>query len=85
MLGRLQNFLIKAEALDYMPKSYTICCELILYGADDVGVGLGIDSENDYFVIDDVFYDYGPGDHGNSDLNATQELLSLLGLEAWPQ
>jgi hypothetical protein len=55
-----------------------------LYGPDGVGIGLGMDAENDYFVIDGAFFDYGPGYDDNGNLNATQELLSLLGLEEWP-
>ena len=78
MLKRLQNFLSNAQVLDHKPEA-EICCNLILFGPDGMGIELGLDAKNDYFVLGDTFYDYGPG------YDAKEELLYMLGFEEWPQ
>jgi len=84
-LVQLQSLLANAQGLGYEPKTYDVYCNLFLTGADGSTVTIGLDALHDLFVIDGVFFDYGPGydDHGSVD--ATQKLLSLLGLKEWPE
>ena len=85
MLAQLQSLLANAQGLGYEPKTYDLYCYLILTGADGNTVTLGMDAMHDLFVIDGAFFDYGPGYDDDGSINATQELLSLLGLEEWPE
>lgn len=84
LLSRMQLLLSSAEALGYTPKTYGVCCYLALSGADGSTVTLGLDGDSDYFVVDGIFYDYGPGYDEDGCLDATADLQALLGLEAWP-
>ena len=85
MLSRLQNLLANAQGLGFEPKTYDVYCNLVLTGTDGSIVTLGLDAMHDLFVIDGAFFDYGPGYDDNGNLNATQELLTLLGLQEWPK
>ena len=84
-LARLQNLLANAQGLGFEPKTYDVYCNLFLTGADGSTVTLGMDAMHDLFVIDGAFFDYGPGYDDDGSVDATQELLSLLGLEEWPE
>jgi len=85
MLAQLQSLLANAQGLGFEPKTYDLYCYLVLTGADGNTVTLGMDAMHDLFEIEGAFFDYGPGYDDNGNLNATQELLSLLGLEEWPE
>lgn len=84
MLAQLQSLLANAQGLGYEPKTYDLYCYLVLTGADGNTVTLGMDAMHDLFEIDGAFFDYGPGYDDDGSVDATQELLSLLGLEEWP-
>ena len=85
MLAGLQRLLANAQGLGFEPKTYDLYCYLVLTGADGSTVTLGMDAMHDLFVIDGAFFDYGPGYDDNGSLNATDELLNLLGLQEWPE
>ena len=78
MLGRLEAFLLEAESLAQPPENVRLECSLILTGKDGRTAKLEIDSENDGFFLNGVYYDCSP------DTDGTMELLRLLGFEQWP-
>lgn len=85
MLAQLQSLLANAQGLGFEPKTYDLYCYLVLTGADGSSITLGMDAMHDLFVIDGAFFDYGPGYDDNGSLDATDELLNLLGLQEWPE
>jgi len=78
MLGRLVNFLRNAQSMPELPENAQFACTLILTGRDGRTAELEMDSENDGFLLDGIYYDCGPGTEGIPDL------LNLLGFEEWP-
>lgn len=79
MLNRLAEFLRNAESRTHIPEGGgQFLGTLVLTGTDGQTVKLELDLENDGFLLNGIYYDYGPGTDG------TMELLRLLGFEQWP-
>lgn len=71
--------------LGYEPKTYNLGPELILTGEDGSVTKLEVDLDSDLIRYEGKFYDYGPGTNSSGNVNALPQLLSLLGLEGWPE
>ena len=80
-LNPVKELLAGAEDLGYEPKTFLLGLELIYTGKDGRVTVLELDMDSDLFRYEGRFFDYGPG----NDNNAMPELLTLLGLEDWPE
>lgn len=70
-----------SAALGYAPKTWFPGPSLVLTDSDGTLHSLELDLDSDLFRYDGLFYDYGPG----NDNNALAHLLTLLGLDDWPE
>jgi len=81
----LWHMMSQSIYLGYEPKTYNLGPELVLTGEDGSITRLELDLDSDLIRHDGKFYDYGPGTNSNGNVNALPQLLSLLGLESWPE
>ncbi|MBQ8835400.1 MAG: hypothetical protein IJ001_10850 [Oscillospiraceae bacterium] len=83
-LAQLEALLTAAEGLGYEPKTYNsgITMELTAVGGEQTMSDLMLDS--DLVIIDNCFYDYGPGYTDVGTYNGLPDLLALFGLDRWP-
>lgn len=84
-IQELWNRMRQAVYLGYEPKTYNLGPELVFTGEDGKFTTLQLDLESDLICFNGMFYDYGPGTNSNGNVNALPQLLSLLGLEGWPE
>ena len=83
-LARLEVFFANAEET-YEPKTYNPGPELVLSFAEGESLRIVLDLNYDLFILDGVFYDYGPGYTDEGSYNALPELLACFSITEWPQ
>ena len=81
----LWHMMRQSVYLGYEPKTYNLGPELVFTGEDGSVTKLELDLDSDLIRYDGKFYDYGPGTNSNGNVNALPQLLSLLGLDGWPE
>ncbi len=75
----------QAVGLGYEPKTYSLGPELVFTAEDGTEYVLTLTLEYDLFLLDGLFYDFGPGYDDDGSINATPDLLNLLFGATWPE
>ena len=65
----------------YEPKTWSPGPVLCFHGKDGTEVQATLSMDNDWFCIDGIYYDYGPGYDADGSYDASEELYALLGIE----
>ena len=83
-LNCLNALLCGAEGLGYEPKTFNLGVSLALTAADGSIRRYSLDLLGDKIVVDQLFYDYGPGYVETGAYDGQLDLFAVFGLERWP-